>query len=95
MINIMFFWISIYKFVKSKEPNIMPIKSYLVHPHLGRKEELVTEISGIQECSVIPAKNEDILVVVTEEDILQRKLESIDSLNLLAMVSGFNTPKEH
>jgi len=97
----MFFWISIYKFVKSKEPNIMPIKSYLVHPHLGRKEELVTEISGIQECSVIPAKNEDILVVVTEtnnkeeEDILQRKLESIDSLNLLAMVSGFNTPKEH
>lgn len=80
----------------------MPIKSYLVHPHLGRKEELVAVISCIQECNVIPAKNQDILVMVTEthnkeeEETLQRKLESIESLNLLAMVSGFNTtPKEH
>lgn len=80
----------------------MPIKSYLVHPHLGRKEELVAVISSIQECNVIPAKNQDILVMVTEthnkeeEETLQRKLESIESLNLLAMVSGFNTtPKEH
>ncbi len=79
----------------------MPIKSYLAHPHQGRKEELVTAISEIQGCDVVSAKNEEILVVVTEtenkeeEEVLKIKFDAIESLKLLAMVSGFNTPKEH
>jgi nitrate reductase NapAB chaperone NapD len=79
----------------------MPIKSYLAHPHQGQKEELMAAISKMQECDVIPAKNEEILIVVTDtesnegEENLKIKLESITSLKLLAMVSGFNTAKEN
>ncbi|WGH76764.1 hypothetical protein P8625_06330 [Tenacibaculum tangerinum] len=76
----------------------MPIKSYLAHPHDGKKDELIKALSSLNECEVIPAENKDVLVVVTEtetkaeEDILKQKLETIGSLKLLAMVSGFNTP---
>ncbi|CAM1366950.1 Periplasmic nitrate reductase chaperone NapD [Tenacibaculum litoreum] len=76
----------------------MPIKSYLAHPHDGKKEELIKALSSLNECEVIPAENKDVLVVVTEtetkaeEEILKQKLETISSLKLLAMVSGFNTP---
>lgn len=79
----------------------MPIKSYLAHPHEGKKKELIHAISQIDECEVIPAENKDILVVVTEtnnkqeEESLKLKLDAIDSLKLLAMVSGFNTPKRN
>lgn len=77
----------------------MPIKSYLAHPHQGKKAELIEAISNINECEVIPAENKDVLVVVTEtenkaqEEILKNKLDAIASLKLLAMVSGFNTSK--
>jgi nitrate reductase NapAB chaperone NapD len=76
----------------------MPIKSYLAHPHEGQKEALIKDLSAIEHCEVIPAENKEILIVVTdtsnklEEDIIKEKLESIKSLKLLAMVSGFNTP---
>ena len=79
----------------------MPIKSYLAHPHEGKKEELLRAISELQECEVLPAENKEVLILVTEtenkedEEILQQKLEAISSLKLLAMVSGFNTPKKH
>ncbi|WP_109436611.1 MULTISPECIES: hypothetical protein [Aquimarina] len=78
----------------------MPIKSYLAHPHQGKKDELITALSTLEKCEVLPAENKDILVLVTdtadeyEEDILTKKLETISSLKLLAMVSGFNTPKD-
>jgi len=77
----------------------MPIKSYLAHPHDGKKNELIEAISKIDQCEVVPAQNKDILVVITEtedkreEEILKEKLDAISSLKLLAMVSGFNTPK--
>ncbi|MDE1208317.1 hypothetical protein [Tenacibaculum larymnensis] len=79
----------------------MPIKSYLAHPHDGKKEELIKALSTLKECDVLPAENKDVLVLVTEtetkaeEDILKQKLEAISSLKLLAMVSGFNTPKNN
>ena len=79
----------------------MPIKSYLAHPHDGKKNELIQALSSIKECDVLPAENKDVLVLVTEtetkteEDILKQKLEAISSLKLLAMVSGFNTPKNN
>ncbi|MFS4454993.1 hypothetical protein [Maribacter sp. 2304DJ31-5] len=77
----------------------MPIKSYLAHPHDGKKEYLIQALSAMDECEVLPAENKDVLILVTEtnsrqeEDILKEKLESIPSLKLLAMVSGFDTPK--
>ena len=77
----------------------MPIKSYLAHPHDGKKSQLIEALTAIEYCDVIPAENKDLLIVVTdtetkiEEDNLKEKLEAIESLKLLAMVSGFDTPK--
>ncbi|NER17469.1 hypothetical protein [Spongiivirga citrea] len=75
----------------------MPIKSYLAHPHDGKKEQLLQDLSIIQECEVLPAENRDILILVTDtkddhsEVELEKKLKTIKSLKLLAMVSGFNS----
>jgi nitrate reductase NapAB chaperone NapD len=77
----------------------MPIKSYLAHPHTGKKQHLIAALSAFEECEVMPAQNEDVLVLVTEtsddasEELLKEKIEKIESLKLLAMVSGFNTPQ--
>ena len=76
----------------------MPIKSYLAHPHDGRKNELIKDLSQLVQCEVIPSENENVLVVVTEtldeneDKSLSEQIEAIDSLKLLALVSGFNTP---
>ena len=79
----------------------MPIKSYLAHPLEGRKKELVLALSTIEQCEVIPAENNNLLIVVTdtknkiEEESLEEKMEAIESLKLLVMVSGFNTPQNN
>ncbi|GAA4272840.1 hypothetical protein U6A24_06125 [Aquimarina gracilis] len=79
----------------------MPIKSYLAHPYSGKKDELIQALSSIKQCEIMPAQNKDLLILVTEtnneaeEDILKEKLDTIDSLKLLALVSGFNTPQNH
>lgn len=76
----------------------MPIKSYLAHPIEGKKKELQQAISLLNGCEIIPAKNKDVLIVVTEtkddaeDKSLKVSIETIKSLKLLALVSGFNTP---
>ena len=76
----------------------MPIKSYLAHPHEGKKDQLIKELSMMPHCEVIPAENKDVVIVVTdtetetEEIRLKEKFEAMASVKLLAMVSGFNTP---
>ncbi|WP_255452895.1 hypothetical protein [Aquimarina sp. RZ0] len=63
------------------------------------KDELIDALSKHNQCQVIPAENKEILILVTdtddtqEEELLKEKIESISSLKLLAMVAGFNTPK--
>jgi nitrate reductase NapAB chaperone NapD len=77
----------------------MPIMSYLAHPQEGKKTELFKAIKLIDGCDVISAENKDLLIVVTDtetdedEKKMKMKIEKIESLKLLAMVSGFNTPK--
>ncbi|WNH10785.1 hypothetical protein [Thalassobellus suaedae] len=79
----------------------MSIKSYLAHPHDGKKTELIEALSSLSNCEVIPAENKDLLIVVTdtndklEDENLKEQIEAIDSLKLLAMVSGFDTPKDN
>ncbi len=79
----------------------MPIKSYLAHPHSGKKNELIEALSSIEQCEVVAAQNKDVIILVTEtedtnqETILKEKLDTIGSLKLLAMVSGFNTPQNN
>jgi len=73
----------------------MPIKSYLAHPHDGRYKELLSELSKIKECDIIPSENEEIAIVITdtkddfEDQNLQIVLNSVKSLKMLSMVSGF------
>lgn len=77
----------------------MPIKSYIVHPIEGMKEELMQALNKLDQCEVIPAENQDILALVTEtpneteEAMLKETIESIKSLRMLSLVSGFNTPQ--
>ncbi len=79
----------------------MPIKSYLAHPHSGKKNELIEALSSIEQCEIMPAQNKEVLILITEtedkteEAMLKEKLETIESLKLLAMVSGFNTPQNN
>ena len=78
----------------------MPIKSYLAHPVKGQKEKLIEDLIALKNCQVIPAENKEVIVVVTEtendneEGLLKEKIEAFTSLKLLALVSGFNTPKK-
>jgi len=75
----------------------MPIKSYLAHPHDGRYKELLSELSKFTACDVIPSENEELAIIVTdtkddfEDKNLQDEINSIKSLKMLSMVSGFET----
>ncbi len=79
----------------------MPIKSYLAHPYEGKKNELIEALSSLQQCEVTPAQNNELLILVTEtdcqvdEDMLKEKLDTISSLKLLTLVSGFNTSQNY
>lgn len=73
----------------------MPIKSYLVFPHSGQKEQLAQALEH-HACSVIPAENKDLLIMVTDtqseqdEEGLMQQLKEIKSLDHYTLVSGFN-----
>ncbi len=77
----------------------MPIKSYLAHPVDGKKETLINALNALGSCEVVPSENEELLILITdthtlEEDIiLKESIDALDSLKMLSLVSGFNTPK--
>lgn len=77
----------------------MPVKSYLAHPHIGKKSHLIKALSHLKHCEVIPAENKNVVILITDtedeiqENILREKIDAIESIKLLAMVSGFDTPK--
>ena len=77
----------------------MPVKSYLAHAMTGKKEELMQALLSFEQCEVVPAENQDVVALVTdtpndmEEEILKQKIEAIQCLKLLSLVSGFNTPQ--
>lgn len=78
----------------------MPIMSYLAYPSPGKREDLVRELNRIANCEVISSDNQDVLVLVTDtadpvaEEALQEKLNSIEEIECLAMVSGFSDETE-
>ncbi len=73
----------------------MPIKSYLIFPHKGKKQELIDAL-GDQPCEIMPAKNRDLLVLVSdtkdeaEEETFLQKLSRMKSLDHFTLVAGFN-----
>ena len=72
----------------------MPVFSYLAYPVQGAKEELLKDLAGLDHCEVMPAENEEILILVTdtpdekEEKELQKKLKDLKSLKSLGMTFG-------
>ena len=69
----------------------MPIFSYLAIPAAGARETLSAELTALPYCQVIPADNEDILVLVTDtpneeaQRNLLEQLHKIPSLQSLSM----------
>ncbi len=73
----------------------MTIQSYLVYPAEGRLDLVAASLAVLPGCEVLPAKNNPVLVLVTEtpdqdaQRDLERRLESIDNVACLALVSGW------
>ncbi|MFH0784083.1 MAG: hypothetical protein V2B20_19310 [Pseudomonadota bacterium] len=74
----------------------MPIFSYLAIPRSGAKENLCAELSALQYCQIIPAANEDVVVLVTDtpdettEEALQDTLKNLQSLQSLSLAFGYD-----
>ncbi len=72
----------------------MPVFSYLAYPVKGAKEELLNELTALDHCEVMPAENEEILILVTDapdeeqEKELKKKIEQLKSLQSLGMTFG-------
>jgi nitrate reductase NapAB chaperone NapD len=79
----------------------MPIISYLIYPQAGRKNQLLKNLSLFESCEVIPAENEELIILVTdtkdkiEEEQLLEKIDALENLKMRSMVSGFNSPKNN
>jgi len=76
----------------------MPIKSYIAHPIDGKKNALILALKALENCEVIPSENEELLIVLTdtltveEDKSLKDTIDALESLKMISLVSGFNTP---
>jgi hypothetical protein len=74
----------------------MPIFSYLAIPMSGAKQSLCAELAALKHCHVIPATNQDVVVLVTDtpdqttEEALQGNLQSLQSLQSLSLAFGYD-----
>ena len=74
----------------------MPIFSYLAIPENGAKEVLCADLAALSCCKVIPADNQDVLILVTDtpdettEEELQKTLKKLKSLQSLSLAFGFD-----
>lgn len=77
----------------------MPLKSYLAYPTRGRLEPLEQALAQIPHCDVIPARNRDVVILLTDtpdaaaEQQLEVRLQGIADLDCLALVAGA-TPED-
>ena len=72
----------------------MPVFSYLAYPVRGAKEKLLNDLAALDHCEVMPAENEEVLILVTDtpdeekEKALQKNLRQLKSLQSLSMTFG-------
>ncbi|MBW1693031.1 MAG: hypothetical protein JRJ41_02510 [Deltaproteobacteria bacterium] len=72
----------------------MPVFSYLAYPVKGAKKKLFNDLAALDHCEVMPAENEEVLILVTDtpdeekEKELQGKLKELKSLLSLGMTFG-------
>lgn len=78
----------------------MPIFSYLAIPKKDARKTLCEELSTLEHCQIIPADNQDVVVLVTDtpddhiEKKLQHMLKSLPSLQSLSLAFGYNEKLE-
>lgn len=74
----------------------MPIFSYLAIPKENAVDSLCKELSALEYCQVIPAENQEVLVLVTDtpddtiEKNLQKTLKNLQSLQSLSLTFGYD-----
>lgn len=74
----------------------MPVFSYLAIPKKGLKDSLCTELAALEYCQIIPAQNQDVIVLVTDtpdverEESLQHQLKNISTLQSLSLSFGYD-----
>ena len=77
----------------------MPICSYLAFPLPGKSERVRARLARLPGCDVTPAKNQDVLLLVTdtdspeEEGELRAHLEAIEGLAALVLTFGEVDPQ--
>ena len=77
----------------------MPIFSYLAIPKKNAVDSLCAELSALEYCQVIPAENQDVIVLVTDtpdetiEKNLQKTLKNLQSLQSLSLTFGYDEKK--
>ena len=78
----------------------MPIFSYLAIPKKDARKTLCEELSALEHCQIIPADNQDVVVLVTDtpddpiEKKLQHTIKSLPSLQSLSLAFGYNEKLE-
>ncbi len=74
----------------------MPIFSYLAIPKEGFAATMCAELSALNYCQIIPAENQDVVVLVTDtpddstEERLQKTLKRLPSLQSLSLTFGYD-----
>ena len=72
----------------------MPVFSYLAYPEQGAKEQLLKDLSQLKYCETTPARNKDVIILLTDtpdenaEKQLQEQLKSLKSLQSIGMTFG-------
>ena len=72
----------------------MPVFSYIAYPEQGAKEQLLKDLLALEYCEVTPAKNKELLILLTDtpdadtEKNLQKQLKALISLQSLGMTFG-------
>lgn len=78
----------------------MPIFSYLAIPQAGAKERLCAVLAALPSCTIFPADNHDLVVLVTDtpnesaEEALRKELQAVPFLQSLSLVFGYDQPME-
>lgn len=84
-----------YSYLNLNQNSKMPIKSYILIPHLNQMNALSKKLEGIKEVEIEPSENKQVIVAVTDtpnEDSdkeLVTRLEACLELAHLTLVSGF------
>ncbi len=72
----------------------MAICSYIVYPQPGSRDALRSKLTGIAGCDVMPAENNDVMILVTDtnsdshETAVQQALKQIPEIQCLALTFG-------